>query len=134
MTNAPGQLHRPQQPSTRSVVGRARSLFRDNQFSEAKGYSDMARGEYDTCLIGGRRYIFIESFLEYLERLRLGLERDPEAKAEAARRYAETAAISKARYAPKNGTTHRTNSKKRSNAANCLEIDRTLHPPHTSPK
>ena len=81
----------------------ARQLFRREGLGDSKGYQLLRDGEVDSILLGARRYVILPSWAEYLERLRRGVVRDPGAKAEAARRYAETATQSRERYAPKHG-------------------------------
>jgi hypothetical protein len=76
-------------------------LFRRERIGFSKGYSLLRAGEVDAFLVGSRRYVLLASWGQFLERQRLGLERDPTAKAAAARRYAETAAASRERYASK---------------------------------
>jgi hypothetical protein len=137
MTTAPyikisGQSGRIQRPVARSFSMPARRLFRQEGIGASKGWKDMADGEFDSFLHGCRRHVLLDSYADYLERRRLGIERDPEAKKEAARLYAESAAISKARYAPKSGTTCGTSEKsvtKPLKTSQLKRIDRQLRGP-----
>jgi hypothetical protein len=112
----------------------ARQLFRRESIGESKGYEVLRAGDADSFLLGARRHIVLASWWEYLDRLRRGVERDPEAKAEAARRYAETAAQSRVRYAPKHGTASGPPSKTGPKASDCLEVSRTSSPPYCAAK
>jgi hypothetical protein len=55
------------------------------------GYDLLAAGEVDSIMRGGRRYIIVSSWLDYVERQRLGIERDPIEKRRAQEDYRRSA-------------------------------------------
>jgi hypothetical protein len=55
------------------------------------GYALLEQGEVDSIVRSGRRYIIVQSWLDYLERQRLGLERDPAEKLRAQQEYQRSA-------------------------------------------
>lgn len=73
------------------------------RLSNTRAYTLLADGEVDSIVIGSRRFVILETWSDYLDRQRRGVERDPQLKAEAARRFAETAERSRQRYSPKHG-------------------------------
>jgi hypothetical protein len=50
-------------------------------------YRDLENGEYDSVVFGSRRYVDLVSYRAYVERARLGLERDPDEKRAAQAAY-----------------------------------------------
>jgi hypothetical protein len=50
-------------------------------------YEDLSRGLYDSILIGSRRFILLPTYYAYIERLRLGQQRDPAETRAAIRAY-----------------------------------------------
>jgi hypothetical protein len=53
-------------------------------------YDAFGAGDVDTVLVGTRRLVIWQSVLDYIERLRLGIERDPAEKQAAADAYARS--------------------------------------------
>lgn len=64
-------------------------------------YSAFGTGDVDTAVVSGRRLVFWQSLLDYIERQRLGLERDPAEKQAAAAAYARSLSHTGARGAAK---------------------------------
>jgi hypothetical protein len=67
------------------------AFCRDEKISRGKGNQLFAAGEVDTVMVVGRRHVIWQSWLDYLERQRRGIPRDPAEKARAAAEYRRTA-------------------------------------------
>jgi hypothetical protein len=50
-------------------------------------YEDLSHGRYDSILIGARRFILLPTYFAYIDRLRLGQQRDPAETRAAIRAY-----------------------------------------------
>src|SRR5215472_2228627 len=90
-----------------ALACRCRVGGRLNGYPRAAATSCCRRVKLIALWVGTRRFIILSSWRDFLQRQQEGRQRDPAAKAQSAARYAETAAISKARYAPKSGTSRR---------------------------
>jgi hypothetical protein len=99
------------------------------RLSNTLAYTLLASGEVDSVVIGSRRFVILETWRDYLARQQQqGVERDPQLKAEAARRFAETAERSRQRYAPKHGMGVRIGSRSPAKQLTNNTMRRTDHP------
>jgi hypothetical protein len=72
--------------------------LRTEYLSRHKGNQLLVSGEVDSLLLHGRRRIFVESYLTFLDRQRAGLARAPAEKARAIQEYRESADRTLARH------------------------------------